>query len=139
MRPKIRKQKSVKVKQAQALEVDKQAVEILRELKNEEAFNFYEDIGKPTGESAKSLSEFLNKITTAKLESLQFHLERKDFQKWIKGTLGDSKLAEMMETITPTNDEKLRTKLQRIIQNRLQELKDSFMTIEVKEPLTIKK
>jgi len=137
MRPKIRKQKSVKGKQA--LEVGQQAVKILRELKDEEAFYFYENIGKPTGENAKSLSEFLNKINTAKLECLQFHLERKDFQKWIKGTLGDSKLAEMMETITPTNNEKLRTKLQGILQNRLQELKGSFITIEVKEPLTIKK
>ncbi|MEM2102711.1 MAG: DUF5752 family protein [Candidatus Bathyarchaeia archaeon] len=137
MRPKIRKQKSVKGKQA--LEVDQQAIKILRELRNEEAFYFYENIGKPTGESAKSLSEFLNKICTAKLECLRFHLERKDFQKWIEGTLGDSKLAEMMETVTPTNDEKLRTKLQSILQNRLQELKDAFITIEVKDPLTIKK
>ncbi|MBX5327354.1 MAG: DUF5752 family protein [Candidatus Bathyarchaeia archaeon] len=137
MRPKIRKQKSVKGKQA--LEVSQQAVKILRELKDEEAFYFYENIGKPTGENAKSLSEFLNKINTAKLECLQFHLERKDFQKWIKGTLGDSKLAEMMETITPKNNETLRAKLQGIVQNRLQELKDAFITIEVKEPLTIKK
>lgn len=118
--------------------MDQRAIKILRDLKNEEAFYFYEDFGKPTGESAKSLSDFLNKISTAKLECLRFHLERKDFQNWIERTLGDSKLAETIGNIAPTNDEKLRKKIQGILQNRLQELKDAFMTIEVNEGLTIK-
>jgi len=136
MSPKIKKKKSVKGNQD--LEVDQRAVKILRDLKNEEAFYFYENVGKPTGESAKSLPEFLNKISTAKLECLQFHLERKDFQNWIEITLGDNKLAETIGNLAPTKDEKLRKKIQGILQNRLQELKDAFVTIEVNEGLTIK-
>jgi len=134
MSPKLKKKKG---EENQNLEVDQKAVKILRNLKNEEAFNFYENIGKPTGESAQSLSDFAKKVNTIKLESLQFHLERKDFQRWMEETLGDSKLAEMIGKITPTNDEKLRAKIKEVLGNRLQELKDAYVTIEVRDELTI--
>jgi hypothetical protein len=135
MSPKLKKKKSVEGNQN--LEVDQKTVKILRSLKNEEVFHFYENIGKPTGESAQSLSDFAKKVNTVKLESLQFHLERKDFQRWIEETLGDSKLAEMIGKIIPTNDEKLRTKIKEILGNRLQELKDAFVTLEVRDELII--
>ena len=117
--------------------MDQQAAKILRNLQNEEAFYFYENVGKPTGECAKSLSEFLNKVNTATMESLQFHLERGDFQNWIKDTLGDVKLADMIGRIAPANNEKLRIKIREILGNRLSELKDAFIRIEVGEELAV--
>ena len=99
MPPKTRKKR--KTQKSRDLEVNAEAIRILRILRDEEAFYFYEAIGKPTGENARSLSDFLEKIKSVKLESLLFHLQRKDFQTWIKKILGDSKLARKMDRIPP--------------------------------------
>jgi predicted adenine nucleotide alpha hydrolase (AANH) superfamily ATPase len=137
MSPKTKTKRSATRKRD--LEVDQQAIKILRNVSDAEAFYFYENIGKPTGENAKNLSDFLKTVNTVKLESLQFHVERKDFQKWFKETLGDSELAERIERIAATDDEKLRTKIHEILEHRLQELKSACMTFEVKtEELTVK-
>jgi len=129
-------QKKRRTQKSRRLEVNTEAIKILRMVKDEEAFYFYEDTGKPTGESAKSLSDFLEKIKTIKLESLQFHLQRKDFQNWIEKTLGDSNLARKIERISPSNDEALRTKIQSNIESRLKELKEASIPLLVNENLT---
>jgi hypothetical protein len=129
-------QKKRRTQKSRRLEVNTEAIKILRMVKDEEAFYFYEDTGKPTGESAKSLSDFLEKIKTVKLESLQFHLQRKDFQNWIEKTLGDSNLARKIERISPSNDEALRTKIQSNIESRLKELKEASIPLLVNENLT---
>jgi len=130
-------QKKRRTQKSRRLEVNTEAIKILRMVKDEEAFYFYEDTGKPTGESAKSLSDFLEKIKTVKLESLQFHLQRKDFQNWIEKTLGDSNLARKIERISPSNDEALRTKIQSNIESRLKELKEASIPLLVNENLTV--
>lgn len=135
MSPKIRSKE--RAKKRQNIEMTKHAVKILRNVDNANSFHFYENIGKPTGERAGSLLEFLNRISTVKLESLQFHLERKDFQKWIKETLNDSELAGRIENITPTNDEKLRTKISEIVGQRIQELRDTGITMQVKDEIVV--
>lgn len=135
MSRKTKTKKSIGKKQT--LEIDQREVKILRNLKDEEAFHFYENIGKPTGESAKGLSDFLKKVSTIKLESLQFHQGRQDFQKWIKETLGDSKLAEKIGKLSPSNDEKLRAKIHETLEQRLRELKDTSITIEVNKDLMV--
>ena len=135
MPPKIRKKR--KPQKSRDLEVNAEAIRILRTVKNEESFYFYEAIGKPTGESARSLSDFLEKIKTVKLESLQFHLQRKDFQNWIEKTLGDSNLARKIERISPSNDEVLRTKIQSNVESRLKELKEASIPLLVNENLTV--
>jgi len=129
-------QKKRRTQKSRRLEVNTEAIKILRMVKDEEAFYFYEDTGKPTGESAKSLSDFLEKIKTVKLESLLFHLQRKDFQTWIEKTLGDSNLARKIERISPSNDEALRTKIQSNIESRLKELKEASIPLLVNENLT---
>jgi len=130
-------QKKRRTQKSRRLEVNTEAIRILRMVKDEEAFYFYEDTGKPTGESAKSLSDFLEKIKTVKLESLQFHFQRKDFQTWIEKTLGDSNLARKIERISPSNDEALRTKIQSNIESRLKELKEASIPLLVNENLTV--
>ena len=69
---------------SQDVRVEDKAIRILRTLNNEEAFYFYENINKPTGQSARNLNEFLEKVKSVKLESLVFHLERNDFKNWIR-------------------------------------------------------
>lgn len=135
MSPKIQKKR--KTQKSRDLEVNAEAIRILRIRRDEEAFYFYEAIGKPTGESARSLSDFLEKIKSVKLESLLFHLQRKDFQTWIKKILGDSKLARKMDRIPPSHDDDLRTKIHATVENRIKELRGAPLTLLVNEDLAV--
>jgi len=135
MSPKIQKKR--KTQKSRGLEVNAEAIRILRILRDEEAFYFYEAIGKPTGENARSLSDFLEKIKSVKLESLLFHLQRKDFQTWIKKILGDSKLARKMDRIPPSHDDDLRTKIHATVENRIKELRGAPLTLLVNEDLAV--
>ena len=135
MPPKTRKKR--KPQKSSGLEVNAEDVKILRTVGDEEAFYFYEAIGKPTGENAQSLSDFLEKMKSVKLESLLFHLQRKDFQTWIEKTLGDSKLARKMDGIPPSHDDDLRTKIHATVENRIKELRGTSLTLLVSEDLAV--
>jgi len=135
MPPKIRKKR--KIQKSRGLEVNAEAIRILRTVRDEEAFYFYEAIGKPTGESARSLSDFLEKIKSVKLESLLFHLQRKDFQNWINKILGDSKLAQKMDGIPPSYGDDLKIKIHATVENRIKELKGAPLTLLVSEDLAV--
>jgi len=132
-----RNQKKRKTQKSRGLEVNTEATRILRTVRNEEAFYFYEAFGKPTGERAKSLSDFLEKIKSVKLESLLFHLQRKDFQNWIEHTLGDSKLAKKIGRIPLSCKEGLRTKIHSTIENYIEELRETPLTLLVGENLAV--
>jgi len=73
---------------------EKTTSRILRTLPREKAFYFFTSIGNYTGESAASLKEFLEKINEINVKSLEFHLYRGDFEKWIAEVLEDKDLAE---------------------------------------------
>jgi len=129
-RPKKKKEKS------KSIEVDSQAIRTLRTLSNEESFRFYEAIGKSTGQSASNLHEFLEKVESVKLESLAFHLERKDFKNWIANTLKDPKLARKIELVPTKHKNQLRTKIRATIKAHLEEL-EATSIIQVEEPMTV--
>jgi hypothetical protein len=133
----LKNQKKKKLQKSRDLEVNEEAVRILRTVRDEEAFYFYEALGKPIGESARSLSDYLGKIKSVKLESLRFHLQRKDFQNWINKTLGDSKLARKLDGIKPSYNNDLRTKIHALVENRIKELKGASLTLLVSEDLAI--
>jgi hypothetical protein len=133
--PKIRKKR--KPQKNSVPEVNAETIKILRTVGNEEAFYFYEAIGKPTGENARSLSDFLEKTKLVKLESLVFHLQRKDFENWINKILGDSKLARKIGKIPLSQDEKIRTKIQKAVEGRIKELGEASLTFLVSEDLSV--
>ena len=123
--------KKTRNQKSRGLEVDIDAVKILRTVNNEEAFYFYEAIGKPTGECARSLSDFLKSVESVKTESLLFHLQRKDFQNWIEKTIGDPELAKRIgKTIRSRNDD-IKTRIRSILEERIRELSEtSALTVE---------
>jgi hypothetical protein len=127
-----------KTQKSQKVEVGKEATRILRTVGHGEAFFFYEAIGRPTGESARSLSDFIEKVKSVKLESLLFHLQRGDFQNWIKKTLGDFRLAREIGAVLPSNGEDARIKIHSIIEKRIKELDRAPVTLLVNEDLTVK-
>ncbi len=99
----------------------------LRNVLREEAFYFFTSIGNYTGESASSLDEFLQKVKEVDIKSLEFHLFREDFEKWIAQTLGDDKLAgeiKILRGLKATGNT-LRDRLYYVVSRRLKELKGS--------------
>jgi len=98
---------------------------ILRNVLREEAFYFFTSIGNYTGESAFSLEEFMNKIKEINIKSLEFHLYREDFEKWIAQTLGDAKLADDVKGIRNLKfvGNALRDRLYNVVSRRVKELK----------------
>ena len=62
-------------------------------------FHFYTDVGKYTGITATSLSEFAMKLQFVPPESITFHFHRNDFQNWIKYTIKDAALAKRMDNV----------------------------------------
>jgi hypothetical protein len=132
-----RNKKKSKGRNTQNLVVHIEAVKVLRTVGDHEAFYFYEAVGKPTGEVARNLSDFVDKVKCVKSESLMFHLQRKDFQNWVEKILGDSKLAEELERISPSNSDDIRAKIHETVENRMKELKESSAQISADENAVI--
>lgn len=128
-----RNRKKPKGRNTQNPWVHTEAVKVLRTVGDREAFYFYEAVGKPTGEVVRNLSDFLDRLKSVKSESLMFHLQRKDFQNWVEKILGDSKLAEELERISPSNSNDIRAKIHETVENRVRELKESSAQISVDE------
>jgi len=91
----------------------------------EEAFYFFTSIGNYTGQSAASLDEFLQRVKDVNIKSLEFHLFREDFEKWVAQTLGDGRLAEEIKSLRAqkVSGNALRDRLYLIVSRRLKELK----------------
>jgi hypothetical protein len=121
----------------QSLRVDTEAVKTLRAVRDHEAFYFYEAVGKPTGEIARSLSDFLDMVKSVRSESLMFHLQRGDFQNWIEKILGDSKLAEELGTISSSNSDDTRMSIYKAVEDRIKELRESSVAVLVEENSTV--
>ena len=130
-------QKNKRTRESNNLEVNVETVKILRTVGDNEAFNFYEAVGKPTGETARNLTDFLEKVKSVKLESLVFHLQRNDFQNWIEKTLGDSKLARKLGMISSSNRDDIRMNIHRTVENRIKELRESSCALLVAENSTV--
>ena len=98
---------------------------ILRELSKNEAFYFFTSIGNYTGECATSLEDFIKKIKTVSVKSIEFHLYREDFEKWVAETLEDRELAQEIENLQKQNttEEILREKLSAIVSKRYEQLR----------------
>ena len=106
------------------LQLNKRIVEILRTVPYEKGFHFYMASGSYTGETATSLDSFERKIQVVPEQSVSFHMQRGDFQKWIEDTLGDTELAKrisLIELTLPTED--LRKDLLAIVRTRVAELR----------------
>jgi hypothetical protein len=96
---------------------------ILRTVARDEAFYFYEEVGKPVGYIARSLVDFRDKVNAVRWVSLVFHLKRKDFENWVSEVIGDSELAKRISNISP-DDFNLKNKLFTTIDKRINELKE---------------
>jgi len=132
-----KKSKRGNVKTSHGLEVNVEAMRILRTVNPTESFHFYEAIGKPMGQSASNLTEFLETVKSVKTESLKFHLERKDFQNWIEKTLGDTTLARRIAKTSTKHEGNIRAKIQSTLEKRIKELAGPTLTMTVNTEQTV--
>jgi hypothetical protein len=102
------------------------AERILSPVNHERAFYFYSGVGRPLDAVAHSLKEFGEKLKTVDVRSLQFHLERGDFEKWVY-MLGDAELVKSLVKLKKSAfvGEKLRAEFVRIVQTRVRQLQRS--------------
>lgn len=97
---------------------------VLRKLSREGAFYFFTSIGNYIGLFACCLEEFLSVIKDVDVKSLEFHLERGDFEKWIRLSIGDGELAERVGKLRDAGlkGDDLRRRLYNVVSERCREL-----------------
>jgi hypothetical protein len=90
----------------------------------EKAFYFFTSIGNYTGASASSLKEFMEKVNEVNVKSLEFHMYRGDFEKWVSEVLQDGELAMDIRRLQKLNlmGEPLRNQLFSTASRRLRRL-----------------
>ncbi len=59
----------------------------------EKSFQFYIALGKNTGITASNTIEFAEKLQIVPIQSVTFHFQRQDFQRWFINVIGDEELA----------------------------------------------
>lgn len=98
---------------------------ILRRLPTDKGFTFFYEFARPTNIVTHDLFEFAKALSSVPTQSLQYHTERGDFERWLSQVLGDKKLAERIMSIGEEKliGEKLRKKLVMIVDARIKQLK----------------
>jgi hypothetical protein len=66
-----------------------------------------------------------------------FHLQRNDFQNWVEGVLGDSKLAEKLKRISSSDNNDIRMSICKTVENRIKELRISSVAMLIGENSTV--
>jgi hypothetical protein len=97
----------------------------LRTLSRRNAFYFFTSVGNYTGQRAMSLEDFAHKIGEVETSSLEFHLYRRDFEKWASEVLEDNELTRRisdLKHLKPVSNA-LRDQLLFTVSKRLEELK----------------
>ncbi|UCH31549.1 MAG: glycoside hydrolase family 57 protein [Candidatus Bathyarchaeota archaeon] len=97
---------------------------ILRRLPADKAFTFFYEFARPTHFVTSNLLEFAEVLKKINVQSLQYHMERGDFERWLSQVLGDKKLAQRIASIAQENifGEKLRKRILTIVKARLKQL-----------------
>ena len=86
-------------------------------LTHEKPFYFFIDYGRYTGVLASSITSFLEAITVVDSKSLEFHLYRRDFERWIRDVIQAPLLAEEVAALRKQmlRGEELRSGLIRVV------------------------
>jgi len=99
------------------------AQKILSSVTYDRGFHFFMPDGHYTGETAISLCSFFRDLRSVDVQSIKFHFDRSDFQKWIRNTVGDQELAGIIDKLDKRiPEEKLGEKLAEVVQKRISEL-----------------
>ena len=116
----------IAITEKQTIEKQKN-LNLLKTVPLKNGFHFYTELEKNTGITASSTVEFAEKLQIIPIQSVTFHFQRQDFQRWFKNTIGDEELAKRIDQINiwTHDDENLRRELSKTVQNRITELTKS--------------
>jgi hypothetical protein len=96
---------------------------ILRRVPYEEGFRFSRGFGDYTGDVATSLEDFVDMLQTVDLKSVEFHMERGDFENWVRVVFANEELAQIIHRRSIFVGENLRKELVKAISDHLDALK----------------
>ena len=101
---------------------------ITSEVPADKNFYFYTALGKPTGIHSASIFEFSDQLNTVEAQSIQFHMSRGDFSKWLSDVIRDGWLAHEFDALRDRQlpNSKLRDKLTELSARRCSELSNSL-------------
>ena len=78
---------------------DGETVDGVLAVPRDKSFYFGTGLGQYSGILATSIQEFLDALKIVPLESLEYHIGRRDFEKWTKDVLGSIQLADNIRTV----------------------------------------
>jgi len=101
------------------------AAKILSTVPYEKAFHFHTSMHHYTQVHANSLLEFGDQLQSMDVESVEFHVPRRDFEAWFQ-SLGDTELAKRLSLICDLrlHGVELKTKVCETVNHRLDELRN---------------
>ncbi len=87
-------------------------------------FYFHDGPNRYLGRSAANLWEFNEALREISIESIQYHLPRGDFERWVQDVLRDAELARRLHKVVSRNlsNQELRQALAEAVHNRYEEL-----------------
>jgi len=88
---------------------------------HEKPFYFFTDYGKYTGILASSITSFLEAVRAVEAKSLEFHLYRRDFERWIRDVIQAPLLAEEVAILRKQRlrGEEIRSEIIKIVETWL--------------------
>jgi hypothetical protein len=97
----------------------------------EKGFRFFTDLHKPTGALATSVFDFADQLKKVDFKSLEFHMKRGDFSKWLKEVVKDDSLSSEFEELRSLGlaGEKLRTRLVSLVDKRCKDLASALKNL----------
>ncbi len=101
-------------------EKGKAALKALTPVPEEKAFHFYAAVNKPLGLTALTLEAFCRFTKQVSYDSLEFHLYRGDFEKWLKEVHNDPEIAKEVNLLRESGfkGEGLRKELWKILDTK---------------------
>jgi alpha-amylase len=103
------------------------AKRLLRRLPAGMGFTFSYDFARSSALTVQSLREFYLALKTIDVSSIQYHIERGDFERWLSQVVGDDELADQISTVNSLKrrlkGEALRRKVLSMTDRRLKQLK----------------
>jgi hypothetical protein len=91
-------------------------------LSEDKSFKFYRAWGEYTGVAADGLVRFASGLETVDPASVEFHLQRGDFEKWLTEVVKDPELATRLSRIRNYKGNEAKNIAARLARQRLQEL-----------------
>lgn len=100
------------------------ASRLLRSVPKNEGMMLYKSPGEYTGRTVTGLADLADKLKAVDVRAVNYHFKRREFERWIRGTLGDEELARRFGRLKrELHGAKLRTEMLTLVRTRLDELR----------------